>query len=95
MREFHQTIIIISSVEELLGLISLGGTGRDDISMQFASWDFRSCWIYTWVAVKLLPAICNSPSYFTIDFFLSVLFTLIKEENQVVYFNFPILVESA
>jgi len=35
------------------GLVSLGGTGRDDISMQFASRDFRPCWIYTWVAVKL------------------------------------------
>ena len=36
-----------------MGLVSLGGTGRDDISMQFASRDFRPCWIYTWVAVKL------------------------------------------
>ena len=24
-----------------MGLVSLGGTGRDDISMQFASRDFR------------------------------------------------------
>ena len=30
----------------------MGGTGRDDISMQFAFRDFRPCWIYTWVAVN-------------------------------------------
>ena len=35
------------------GLVSLGCTGRDDISKQFASRDFRPRWIYTWVAVKL------------------------------------------
>ena len=35
-----------------MGLVLLGGTGRDDISMQFTSRD----WIYTWVAVKLLLA---------------------------------------
>ena len=40
-------------VEDKKGLVSLGVTGRDDISMQFASRDFRPCWIYTWVAVKL------------------------------------------
>ena len=34
-------------VESCLGLVSLGGTGRDDISMQLASPDFRPCWIYT------------------------------------------------
>ena len=28
-------------------LVSLGDTGREDISMQFASWNFRPCWIYT------------------------------------------------
>ena len=39
------------------GLVSLGGTGRDDISMQFASRDFRPCWIYTWVAVKLFDLV--------------------------------------
>ena len=38
-----------------LGFSIIGGTGRDDISMQLASRDFRPCWIYTWVAVKLLP----------------------------------------
>ena len=27
---------------DLLGLVSFGGTGRDDISMQFASRDFRA-----------------------------------------------------
>ena len=32
-----------------VGLVSLGGTGRDDISMQFASRDFRP----SWEAVKL------------------------------------------
>ena len=32
-----------------MGLVSLGGTGRDDISMQFAYRDFRP----SWVAVKL------------------------------------------
>ena len=36
-----------------LGLVSLGGTGRDDISIRFASRDFRPCWIYTWMAFKL------------------------------------------
>ena len=35
------------------GLVPFGGTGRDDISMQFASQDFQPCRIYTWVAVKL------------------------------------------
>ena len=35
---------------EFTGLVSLGGTGRDDISMQFASRDFRP----SWEAVKLL-----------------------------------------
>ena len=34
---------------EYWGLVSLGGTGRDDISMQFAPRDFRLLWIYTWV----------------------------------------------
>ena len=33
----------------LPGLVSLGGTGRDDISMQFASRDFWP----SWEAVKL------------------------------------------
>ena len=28
------------------GLASLGGTGQDDISVQFATPDFRPCWIY-------------------------------------------------
>ena len=37
----------------LFGFRSLGGTGRDDISMQFAFRDFQPCWMYTWVAVKL------------------------------------------
>ena len=41
----------------------IGGTGRDDISMQFASRDFRPCWIYTWVAVKLPLASPQSFSY--------------------------------
>ena len=39
----------------ILDLVSLRGTGRDDISMQLASQDFRPCWIYPWVAVKLIP----------------------------------------
>ena len=38
---------------EICGLVSLRGTGRDDISMQFVSRDFRPCWIYLWVAFKL------------------------------------------
>ena len=38
----------------LFGFGIIGGTGRDDISMLFASRDFGPCWIYTWVAVKLL-----------------------------------------
>ena len=50
------------------GLVSLGGTGRDDISMQFASRDFRPCWIYTWVAIKLPPAIFNNLSITNIFF---------------------------
>ena len=29
---------------DIKGLVSLGGTGWDDISMQFASRDFRPCW---------------------------------------------------
>ena len=36
--------------QKSLGLVSLGVTGRDDISMQFAFRDFRPCWIYAWVA---------------------------------------------
>ena len=30
--------------KELRGLVSLRGTGRDEISMQFDSRDFRPCW---------------------------------------------------
>ena len=33
------------------GLVTLGGTDRDDISVQFASRNFRPCRNYTWVAV--------------------------------------------
>ena len=38
----------------ILGLVSFGGTDRDDISMQFASRDFRP----SWEAVKL-PLVTN------------------------------------
>ena len=31
---------------KILFLISMGGTGRDDISMQLASRDFQPSWIY-------------------------------------------------
>ena len=37
---------------QLLDLVSMRGTGQDDISMQFASQYFRPCWIYPWVAVN-------------------------------------------
>ena len=40
-----------------VGLVSLGGTRRDDISMQFTSRDIRPCWIYTWVASVFLTSI--------------------------------------
>ena len=49
MKPFSLTLLLN------LVLVSLGGTGRDDISMQLASRDFRPCWIYAWVAVKLPP----------------------------------------
>ena len=50
---FNGRARIHHSEQQIRGLVSLGGTGRDDISMQFASRDFRPCWIYTWVSVKL------------------------------------------
>ena len=56
------------------GLVSLGGTGRDD--MQFASGDFRACWIYTWVAVKLPLA---SPQRF---FYVKVDITKLTKISQ-------------
>ena len=52
-QNFRNTYIQWDSIrwEEFRGLVSLRGTDRDDISTQFASRDFRPCWIYTWVAV--------------------------------------------
>ena len=48
------------------GLVSLGGTGRDDISMQFASRDFRPCvgFIHGWLSSCLWRALefCPPPT---------------------------------
>ena len=50
-----------------------GGTGRrDDISMQFASQDFRPCWIFTWCLA--------APG----DFLYSIIFLNIAVEYRVV-----------
>ena len=50
---------------EFWGLVSLGGTGRDDISMQFASRDFRPCvvFIHGWLSSCLWRALefCPPP----------------------------------
>ena len=35
-----------NSLTSYLGLVSLRGSGRDDISIQFAYQDFRPSWIY-------------------------------------------------
>ena len=48
-----------------MGLVSFGGTGRDDISMQFASRDFRP----SWEAVKLPLA---SPRRFLISMYVNI-----------------------
>ena len=67
------------SSNSICGFSIIGGTGRNDISMQFASRDFRPCWICTWVAVKLPLEIlfkkCFNPQ-FVIEAFDQICFVL-------------------
>ena len=61
----------------ILGLVALGGTGRDDISMHFASRNFRPCWIIhgwlsscPWRAPGLVTLYYTNPSNFFLCQFL-------------------------
>ena len=76
--------------KQCTGLVPLGGTGRDDISMQFASRDCRPRWIYTWVA-GLVPLYWTNPQrtvdssffhYFAWQWFIT---TLIFRSEALLY----------